>query len=269
LYNCSINREASAGFQDMRADVDFSLISYRSLVGTTLRLPLRLIPSSARLPILQGPLRGKRWIVGSGTHGCWLGSYEFEKQKLFSTHIKPGYTVYDLGANVGFYSLLASVLAGPAGGVYSFEPVERNLQFLREHLNINRVTNCSVWDVAVGRSEGSATFDLGPNASSGHLTDASDGMTRVRVVALDALVCSGILPPPDLIKCDIEGAEYDALLGASEILAKHGPTIFLATHSSDVKQQCLTFLAGLKYRLTPIDERSLEETDEVLAIRPK
>jgi FkbM family methyltransferase len=249
--------------------MDFSEISYRSKVGRMLRLPLGLIPSSAWLPVLQGPLRGKRWIVGSGTHGCWLGSYEYKKQALFSAHCKPGYTVYDLGANVGFYSLLASVLVRPEGRVFSFEPVERNLELLRKHLSMNKVRNCSVWDAAVGRVNGTATFDLGSNSSSGHLTDAPNGKTTVRVVELDGLVASGTLLPPDLIKCDIEGAEFDALSGASDILANYGPTIFLATHGSEVKQQCLTLLADLNYQLKSVDERSLKETDDVLAIRKK
>jgi FkbM family methyltransferase len=249
--------------------MDFSAISYMSFVGKIVRLPLALIPPGASMPILQGPLRGKKWVVGSATHGCWLGSYEYPKQKLFSEHIKAGFTIYDLGANVGFYSLLASVLVGPTGSVNSFEPLERNLRFLKKHLEMNEVSNCTVWEAAVGRSEGAATFALGENPSSGRLTDGSHGSTTVRVVTLDGLVASGKLAPPDLIKCDIEGAEYNALLGASEVLAKYGPTIFLATHGPEVKQQCLTFLKSLNYQLKSADECSLEETDEVVAIRRK
>src|ERR1043165_45133 len=104
------------------AGVNFSGLSRGSFVGRIARLPLSLIPAGARMPILQGPLRGKRWVAGSHVHGGWRGSYEFEKQQMFISAIKPGAVVYDIGANVGFYTLLASRLAGPQGRVYAFEP---------------------------------------------------------------------------------------------------------------------------------------------------
>ncbi len=128
--------------------MNFSAISNETLLGRMLRLPFRLIPTNAQMRILQGHLRGKKWIAGSGNHGYWLGSYEYQKQKIFSEEIRPGDVVYDLGANVGFYSLLASFLVGPKGRVYSFEPLPSNLEFLRNHLALNKVSNCVVYGVA-------------------------------------------------------------------------------------------------------------------------
>jgi FkbM family methyltransferase len=247
--------------------MNLSAISERTVIGRALRLPLRLIPSDTEVPILQGPLLGKRWITGSSIHGCWLGSYEYAKQKAFSAAIKPGYSVYDLGANVGFYSLLASVLVGPEGSVFSFEPAPRNLKFLRRHLELNAVTNCSVWDTAVGRSEGISSFDAGPNPAMGRLASESHGTFTVRVVTLDNRVASGQLPRPNVIKCDIEGGEFDALMAAADVLVKHGPTIFLATHGRDLHRQCCRFLTDLHYHLTPIDELPLDQTSEVMATR--
>lgn len=232
-----------------------------------MRLPLRLIPANTQVPILQGRLRGKKWIVGSANHGCWLGSYEYAKQKAFADVLRRGDVVYDLGANVGFYSLLASVLVGPEGKVFSFEPAPENLQFLRKHLELNKVTNCSVLDVAVNASNGTANFEPGPNPSMGRLARESGIGVSVRTVALDSLVASGELPPPNVVKCDIEGAEYDALCGASAILASHAPTIFLATHGHDVHEQCCRLLTDLGYHLASLDRLPLAETNEVLATR--
>jgi FkbM family methyltransferase len=243
--------------------MNFSGISNESLLGKLLRLPLRLIPPNARVPIIQGPMRGMRWIAGSSVQG----SYENRKQKAFSAATRRGDTVYDLGANVGFYSLLASILAGSEGRVFSFEPVPRNLEFLRKHVELNKLTNCSIWDVAVGSCEGTANFDLGPNCAAGHLTAGSHGALTVRTVTLDGLVSSGKLPPPDVIKCDIEGGEYDALTGAQGILDKYAPTIFLATHGAEVHRRCCTLLADLHYRLKSLDELPLEQTNELLATR--
>jgi FkbM family methyltransferase len=247
--------------------MNFSGLSDTTILGRALRFPLQLIPSSLEIPVLQGPLRGKKWIAGSGNHGCWLGSYEYEKQKAFSAVVKPGHVVYDLGANVGFYSLLAGILVGPEGHVFSFEPAPRNLGFLRRHLRLNQMTNCSVWDAAVGASDGTANFDLGPGFSMGCLMDQLQNGLSVRTVTLDGLVASGKLSPPDVIKCDIEGGEYGALTGASQILVKFSPIIFLATHGPDVHRQCCGLLSDLRYRLTPLDGRPLAETSEILATR--
>jgi FkbM family methyltransferase len=238
-----------------------------SFLGKAISLLLRIIPSGTPVPILLGPMRGKRWIMGSSLHRCWLGTFEPSKQKLFSSAIKPGDVVYDLGANVGYYSLLAGILVGPAGQIFSFEPVPRNLSFLRRHLALNGVKNCTVFDAAVSRSNGTATFDFGPNAHSGHLGDGSLDATNVRTVTLDSLVESGEIKPPNLIKCDIEGAEFDALTGAMQTLSHYGPSIFLAVHGPEVKEKCCALLTSLGYRLAPIDGPSLDRTSEILAVR--
>src|SRR5436853_6940153 len=103
--------------------VNFSKVGRGSIVGRMGRAALGLVPKRAVGPILQGELKGCKWVVGSSIHGCWLGSFEFEKQQLFRQYVKPGMTVYDIGANVGFYTLLSSRLAGSEGAVYSFEPL--------------------------------------------------------------------------------------------------------------------------------------------------
>lgn len=242
--------------------------SDQTILGRAFRLLLRLIPTNTVVPILRGPLRGRKWIAGSLNHSCWLGGYEHVFQRAFVAAVRRGYAVYDLGANVGFYSLLASSLVGPEGRVISFEPVPRNLFYLRRHLELNKVTNCVVWDAAVGRSDGTGKFDLGYDHYAGHLTNAGDvpgdrpDMTRaldknvldVRIVSLDSLIVSGQLPPPDLIKCDIEGAEYDALLGAYATLTKHHPVIFLAVHGAELHQRCCELLADLHYKVALVED---------------
>jgi FkbM family methyltransferase len=229
-----------------------AMIPDGTIVGKAVRWPLRLIPPTAQLRVLRGPLRGKKWIAGAGQHGCWLGNYEYEMQSLFTQTINHGDVVYDLGANIGYYSLLAGVLVGTAGQVYSFEPVPRNIKFLRQHLSINRITNCTVVEAAVGRHEGVAQFDFAHNHVSGHLTTDAKGVS-VRLVALDDLISVGCLPPPTVIKCDIEGAEYDALIGAAGLLRQYGPTMFISMHSAHLRRCCCAFLTDLGYQLTSVD----------------
>jgi FkbM family methyltransferase len=215
------------------------------------------------VPILQGPLRGKRWIVGSASHGCWLGSYEHGKQRLFSENIPRGSTVYDLGANVGFYTLLASHMTGPEGHVVSFEPLPENLVFLHRHVRVNRAANVEVVEAAVSDRAGEASFAVGGNRSVGKLADA--GVLTVKTVTIDGFVGSGRAAPPDVMKIDVEGAELSVLRGAESVLKVHQPAIFLATHGDDVRRDCLELLNSWGYDCAPIDGQPSEGSREFLA----
>jgi len=238
-------------------------ISSTSLIGKIMRLPLRLIPRQAVVPILQGPLRGKKWIVGSGNHGYWLGSYEIGKRALFVRSIPAGGVVYDLGANVGYYTLLASVLTGPRGKVFAFEPLPRNLEYLRRHLSLNRIENAAVIEAAVADRSGTVRFEQDASTSKGRI--GAEGGLEARSIALDERIDEGKLPRPDVLKIDIEGAELLALQGVRKALANSHPMIFLSTHSGKVHKDCVSFLAALGYRVVPIDGRPLERSRDVLA----
>ena len=243
--------------------MNLSRITDRTFIGRVLRLPLRLIPSQTVLPIMQGPLKGMKWITGSGVHGYWLGIYENEKQQKFIQQVKTGSVVYDIGANVGFYTLLASVLVGGAGRVVAFEPLPANLAYLTKHLALNNVRNTQVIEAAVSDENGTAMFTDITERSSGHF-DLS-GKLEVRTVRLDTLCENGEIPLPDVMKIDVEGAEYQVLRGALSILEKHHPLIFLATHGREVHKQSCDLLVQLGYRLASISSASVETTDELLA----
>jgi FkbM family methyltransferase len=245
--------------------MNLSAISKDTFFGKLLRTPLRLIPRSAVLPILQGPLRGKKWVAGSSTHGCWVGSFEYEKQQAFRRVVKPGHVVYDLGANVGFYSLLASVLVGDRGTVISFEPLPANLTLLRRHLQMNRIRNCTVLEAAASDTDGRARFDPSPQPDTAHLSEY--GQVSVRTVRLDTLVDSREILPPNVMKIDIEGAELQALRGAAQTIEAHHPAILLATHDPTVHQACLQFLLDHRYRLESLTVDPVDSTAELLACR--
>src|SRR5713226_9302198 len=88
--------------------MNFTGISRSRLLGRVLRAPLRLLPPALQVPVMQGRLKGKWWVVGSRVHGYWLGSYEWEKRIDFERAVPLAGTVFDIGANVGYYTLLAS-----------------------------------------------------------------------------------------------------------------------------------------------------------------
>ena len=239
--------------------INISKSAFNSPLGKLLRLPLKLIPGKTVLPILQGPLKGKKWIKGSSINGCWLGTYELDKQVLFSKYIKSGMTVFDIGANVGLYSLLSSVLAGNEGKVFSFEPLSENLSYLKKHIELNNLRNVKVIDKAVNDKISKLRFTFGDNRSAGHISKY--GEIEIETTSVDEFIKDGN-PLPDLIKMDIEGAEYDALVGATNILKRKKPVIFLATHSNELRSKCLKLLTEHGYTIAPIENKSLEESDE-------
>jgi FkbM family methyltransferase len=239
-------------------------VPYNSLLGSVLRYPLRWIPSGLIAPILQGRLRGKKWIVGSSTHGCWLGSYEYEKQQLFAQMLSEGKVVFDIGAHVGFYTLLAATLVGSTGRVIAFEPLPRNVQFLRQHLLLNNIHNTTVIERVVSDHTDIVRFQEGPNSSMGFASSTGD--LQIPAIDLDHLYRAQLIPAPDLIKMDIEGGEHLALLGAKELLIATHPTIFLATHGTDVHDNCCRLLQSLGYRLRPLKGLDVAQTDELLCV---
>ncbi len=246
--------------------MNLSAISNKSLIGRMLRKPLTLIPDGTVIPIMQGKLRGKRWIVGAGNHGQWLGSYEYEKQELFTSTIRPKMNIYDIGANVGFYTLLASELVGPSGNVIAFEPLPRNIAYLKNILSINNAANVQLIEAAVSGCEGKATFKQGKTDFEGSLVeDGAVGDLEVETVSIDYLVATAKIPSPDCIKIDVEGAEVNVLKGAAKTLIRYRPIVFLATHSESLHLQCCRMLEEFEYRLNPIGKLGLHDTDEIFA----
>jgi FkbM family methyltransferase len=243
--------------------MNFSAISNKCILGKFLRFPLRFIPANLVLLILQGKLKGKKWIVGSGNNGYWLGSYEYEKRILFEKTILEGDIVFDIGAHVGFYTILSSELVGINGKVIAFEPFPRNIFILKRHLQLNRCANVKVIEAAVIEHCGAVFFEEGISSSMGHTSPK--GKFSVRGVSLDKLISNGEVPPPDCIKIDVEGDEMLVLIGAKSTLKNKHPKIFLATHGREVHKECCKFLKSLNYNLQSINKKNLDITDEILA----
>jgi FkbM family methyltransferase len=240
------------------------LATTSNAMARLVRLPLRLIPPETIVTLRQGRLRGQRWIVGSYNHNCWIGTYERRKRAAFEQIVKPGSVVYDIGAHVGFYTLLASVLVGDQGKVFAFEPMPRNLRFLREHLRLNQHTNVAIVEAAVWSEPGTTPFRIGPTSATGRV--ARTGELCIRTVQIDHAIANQELPTPDLLKIDAEGGELEVLRGAVHLMSTKRPIIFLATHGAEIHQQCCELLHSLDYILTALDDKTIQQSAEVLAV---
>lgn len=213
-----------------------------------IRLPLRLIPPERPLRVIAGPLRGARWVPGAGVHGYWIGRYESAEVAVFTSLVHGGHTVFDVGAHVGFYTLLAARLVGASGRVVSIEPFPRNLGYLRRHVKLNDCANVRVVAAAVADIAGHATFAEGGTDAEGQLTAA--GTLEVEVVTLDAIAYGTPgMPLPTVLKIDVEGAEQRALAGAERLLAEAKPDILLSTHGRENYVGCQVTLLRHGYKV--------------------
>ena len=226
-------------FSELRAD---------NILGKSLRFPLSLLPNTTVISIMQGPVKGMKWIVGSGVHGMWLGSYEADKQQILADIPLEGTTVLDIGANVGFFSILLSRLVGSKGKVIAFEPLPRNLDFINRHIQLNKLENITVYAAAVGEKTGVMRFDSSPCHSQGRLAPSGD--LEVSTITLDSI--SELNNPVSFVKIDVEGAEADVLRGGKSFFKSNRPIVLLATHGQKKADDCQKILIDYGYSLTII-----------------
>ncbi len=212
--------------------------------GEGIRAKLKYLVAPLTFRIREGPLKGARWSPASGVRFI-RGDFKAEKSQAMDRLLKPGHVVYDVGAHVGYTTVLASRRVGSGGHVVAFEPRGINLRFLRVHLKANGVENVRVVTSAVGRETGRASFDARRGSGTGRLS--ASGAATVPVLALDDLLAVEDLRPPDFIKVDVEGGEVGVLEGGMEFLRRHEPRLFLATHGPEVEARCLEILRELGY----------------------
>jgi FkbM family methyltransferase len=168
-----------------------------------------------------------------------FGSSELPVQEAFSRHIHPGGVVYDIGANMGFFSLIAARLVGPNGQVNAFEPVSENVRCIRENANLNRFANVQTYEVAVGNNAGAAellltNWDGGSTLNTSSVKPSEPVAKReVEVIAIDSFIGAKNLRSPTFIKIDVEGLELEVLRGMSEILKTVQPIILFEVDDGD------------------------------------
>jgi len=207
-----------------------------------------------------------KWIVGSADHGCWLGTYELPKQRSLERFVRPGMTLYDIGAQAGFYTLFFSRLVGPTGTVYAFEPCAYEARYLLDHIRLNGLRNVRVIQAAVWTASGLAALTTDRGQTQNAISSSTDSILQVPTLALDDLH----IPPPDLIKMDVEGAESAVIEGAKRTLQNHRPIAFVALHGTEQRRACAKLLRESNYQLYELDGRrqlaESVESDEIYAL---
>ncbi len=179
----------------------------------------------------HGIARGLRMTGGRSGLDRVRGRDELPVQDAIRERLRPGATFYDIGAHVGVFACGAAHLVGANGRAIAFEPLSRNVAILRRNLDRNSIGNVTVVAAAVAAREGEQTLIVTENPggavleSSGAVPDDREGTVAVPTVTIDGLIARGEIPPPDVVKLDVEGAELEALHGMHDTLRDHRPTI--------------------------------------------
>lgn len=204
-------------------------------------------------PLLINPL----FHAYLAAHG--LTDYEPDMRAAITRLAQPGMVAYDIGANVGIFSLLFASLVGPRGQVYAFEPEKNNYLCLRKTLELNPTLPIVLDKRAVGRAPGTEKFDRRGGAFSGRLLtetqhQATDNVETIETVSVDHLIAHEGYRPPDILKIDVEGNERLVLEGMATLLSQSSPTIIceLHTHLGDPSERVIELLEGYGYKLTDI-----------------
>ncbi len=190
--------------------------------------------------------------------------YEPYESKLVRNYLKPGMTVYNIGANLGYYTLLASECVGSEGKVFAFEPAPENFELLKRTVSENKLPNVELFSSAVGAAKGAATLSLSLTNSGDHQlqTVASRDHIVVDVLSIDSFVEAGNAVP-DAIIMDVQGAEFDVLRGAVTLLALNQSLILFTEfwHSGldarhpDGAKEMLDVLERAGFQISVIDEK--------------
>lgn len=168
----------------------------------------------------------------------WLGTYEVDLQDAIQKYCEEGMVVYDVGANVGYISLMFAKQSGETGQVFAFEPLPANCARLRENIDLNGLTGrIHLTQVAVVDKPGKTSFMVHQSGAMGK-AQGSQGRDEhymdeieVKAITLDDFIFKQGHACPDLIKMDIEGGEVLAIKGMQRTLRECSPIMLVEIHS--------------------------------------
>jgi FkbM family methyltransferase len=231
----------------------------KPLANLIRRMLNRAAPSQlAEVAVAAGDLQGVRMLLDlQREKDYWLGTYEPELQAAIRDWVSPGTVAYDIGANIGYVSLLLARQVGSGGQVIAFEALPENLERLRSNLGLSNLGGCvQALPFAVIDGERPVHFLVGPSHGTGKVEGSAGRQdmayrTDIEVpgISLDHFVYHLDNPPPRLVKMDIEGGEVLALPGMRRLLRESRPVVLLELHGPESAQAAWKELVGAGYRI--------------------
>jgi FkbM family methyltransferase len=209
------------------------------------------------IQVAAGDLKGYQVLLNLKTEKSrWLGTYEPELQAALRQFLRPGSIVYDVGANIGYITLMMAHHVGPTGQVFAFEALPANVERIQKNVSLNKLSNVTVISAAVTDKSGPVTFyvhesvGMGKAAgSAGRREEHYKAEISVPGLSLDEFVYGQGNPAPEAVKMDIEGGELLALPGMSRLLREAGPVLFLELHGPESEKGAWEILTECGYTL--------------------
>jgi FkbM family methyltransferase len=222
------------------------------------------------IQIASGAGKGLKFNIAGLNSSYASGTNEMPVQEALVKQIKTGDVFLDIGANIGFFTVIGARMVGPDGRVYAFEPVPANTAALRHNIALNSFENTKIFESAVSNFSGKGELLLAGWGGGSTLAYASSppdlkGILEVDLVTIDQLVERGEIDPPAVVKIDVEGAELEVLQGMAQTLEQHHPVIVYEIDDEKIegyqKKQsaCEVYLKSYGYQITQL-ENSYPET---------
>ena len=215
------------------------------------------------MSIEDGPMRGIKLAASQHTsHAHINGTYERDVQEAIDGIVRPGDVCYDLGASIGYMTLL---MARKASHVYSFEPAPHAIAEMKRHIAANSIENVTIVPSPVSDEVREVRFCLTDGAYGSAINDTE---TRWPVLRLQTTTLNLFLkdhPVPDFLKMDVEGEEGAVLDAAGDLLAQRKTSICCEVHNREAARSVLGTLERFGYRVTLLDGTPAKVPDQVLA----
>lgn len=251
-------------------------LQYLPLVGSRLRnWSYRLFPPSAFVPITvqNGPAEGLKLTVHPRIGELHLrGTYSPPMQQMMVHFLRPGMMFYDIGAHIGFATLLGARLVGPSGSVVSFEADPSIVPILKDNVARNGFENVTIVPRAVWSSSGQVTFVQSdrslPDRGTGKVSRGEPASTSLSIESISLSDATKIHGPPDFIKCDTEGAEVEIFVGQDRLLRSINPVVFCEYHSGANRRDLERMFSDFGYSVAALDEPGTDPSTQghVLAV---
>ncbi len=241
---------------------------------------MRKMPNfeSKDLAIKSGPLKGFKWNLKSRNNAFFIGDHEEDQIKFILDNLDDNGCFYDIGANAGYYSVAASLKLKKENSIFAFEPMPHFIEMVNHHAKVNNINNIKVFPYALSDKRGEVEFsNIQESSGNTYVQDSSlyqrsSDVIKVKTIGLDDFLESTPgAQPPTIIKLDAEGAEFDVLKGAEQILKKYKPLMLLSTHDRHlpgVKKRCLDYLTELGFEYEEQDLGIKETGLEDFIVRP-
>jgi FkbM family methyltransferase len=162
--------------------------------------------------------------------------------------LKPGNAFWDIGAHIGFFTILASQAVGSSGRVHAFEPMPRNRGRLEKTIQLNDAANVTVHDVAVSGSDGQALLHAHATTAMWTLVAERGETDGVNVVCRTIDSLANDLGDPAVIKVDVEGAELEVLRGGLATIQRSAPTLVVEFAVPELVGQARDLLPAYRFQ---------------------